>query len=134
MEGHNRTYPSLRWVGMDDEQIVWKSGSFDVQSRSRSDSAVRHKKAREKARESSMPDRLLLLVFSCLSLRVGQIFWPGPNNWWRWRSWSVHRMSLGVWQENCFEQPCKTIYLVTTAWATRLDLAVVACVWALRTA
>ena len=42
MEGHNRTYPSLRWVRMDDEQIVWKRGSFDVQSRSRSDSAVRH--------------------------------------------------------------------------------------------
>ena len=44
MGGHNRTYPSLRWVGMDDEQIVWKSGSFDAQSRSRSDSAVRHKR------------------------------------------------------------------------------------------
>src|SRR5207249_10745100 len=50
MEGHNRTYPSRRWVGMDDEQIVWKSGSFDVQSRSRSDSAVRHNRKLEKAR------------------------------------------------------------------------------------
>jgi hypothetical protein len=27
MGGHNRPYPSLRWVGLDDEQIVWKSGS-----------------------------------------------------------------------------------------------------------
>ena len=61
MEGHNRTYLSLRWVGMDDEQIVWKRGSFDAQSRRGSDSAVRHN---QKARESSMPDRLLLLVFS----------------------------------------------------------------------
>jgi hypothetical protein len=27
MGGHNRPYPSLRWVGLDDEQIVWMSGS-----------------------------------------------------------------------------------------------------------
>ena len=27
MGGHNRPYPSLRWVGMDDEQIALKSGS-----------------------------------------------------------------------------------------------------------
>jgi len=72
MGGHNRTYPSLRWVGMDDEQIVWKSGSIDSQSRSRSDSAVRHN------RERSMPDRLLRLIFSCVSLRVGPIFSPRP--------------------------------------------------------
>ncbi len=28
MGGHNRPYPSLRWVGMDDEQIVWKSDAY----------------------------------------------------------------------------------------------------------
>jgi hypothetical protein len=27
MGGHNRPCPSLRWVELDDEQIVWKSGS-----------------------------------------------------------------------------------------------------------
>ena len=28
MEGHNRPYPSLKWAGMDDKQIVWMSGSY----------------------------------------------------------------------------------------------------------
>jgi hypothetical protein len=32
MGGHNRTYPSLRWVGLDDEQIVRMNGSWDGQS------------------------------------------------------------------------------------------------------
>ena len=109
MEGHNRTYLSLRWVGMDDEQIVWKRGSFDAQSRRGSDSAVRHNRKLEKARCRTGS----YCWFSpCASLRVSQIFWPGPINRWRWRSWSFHRVSLGLWQENCFEQPCKTIYLM----------------------
>ena len=30
MGGHNRPYPSLEWVGVDREQIVWKNGSSDV--------------------------------------------------------------------------------------------------------
>jgi len=37
MGGHNRTYPSLRWVGLDDEQIVRMNGSCDIPSRGLSD-------------------------------------------------------------------------------------------------
>ena len=32
MGGHNRPYPSLRWMGVDGEQIVWENGSCDAQS------------------------------------------------------------------------------------------------------
>ena len=32
MGDHNRPYPSLEWVGVDCEQIVWKNGSCDAQS------------------------------------------------------------------------------------------------------
>ena len=32
MGGHNRPYPSLGWMGVDGEQIVWKNGSCDAQS------------------------------------------------------------------------------------------------------
>ena len=102
MGGHNRPYLSLRWVGMDDDRLsgrvarlmlspgVGLTGPFATIVRS----------------ERSMPDRLLWLVLSCVSLRASLIFWLGPINRWRWRIRSVHRMSLGVWQENCFERPC----------------------------
>jgi hypothetical protein len=33
MGGYNRPYPSLGWVGVDGEQIVWKNGSCDAQSK-----------------------------------------------------------------------------------------------------
>lgn len=84
---------------MDYEQIVWKSGSLML-------SPGVGPTVPFATIKKSMSDRLLLLVSSCVSLRVSQIFWPGPINRWRWRIWSVHRMSLGVWQENCFERPC----------------------------
>jgi hypothetical protein len=32
MGGHNWTYPSLGWMGVGGEQIVWKNGSCDAQS------------------------------------------------------------------------------------------------------
>ena len=32
MGGHNRPYPSLGWMGVDGEQIVWKNGLCDAQS------------------------------------------------------------------------------------------------------
>jgi hypothetical protein len=100
MGGHNRTYPSLRWVGMDDDRLpgglaclmlipgVGPIGPFAT------------------IIERSMSDRLLRLVLSCVSLRASLLFWHGPINGWRWRIWSVHCMTLGVWQENCFERPC----------------------------
>ena len=32
MGRHNRPYPSLEWVGVDCELIIWRNGSYDAQS------------------------------------------------------------------------------------------------------
>lgn len=77
MGGHNRPYPSLRWVGMDDEQIFAR----DTRNQGLRVARLSHRR--------SIP-----------------ILWPGPINGWRWSIWSIHRTSLGALRENCSDRPC----------------------------
>jgi hypothetical protein len=116
MGGHNRPYPSLRWVGMDDEQTFTRDTRDWWERRNTRNQGLRVARL---SHRRAMPR---------------PIFWPGSITGWRWKHLVDPPDVLGHIARELIRSAVHKQSDVTAALATCLNPAAVARVWAQQTA